>query len=274
MGTIWIKHNDGLCWEQSELMRNAGLCHGVTSRSGGVSAGIYHSLNLSLQTGDDVLHVLENRRRLCSAIGADVMNITACQQAEGDHIVAVGPAEIGCGAGSYQEGLAHADAMITDRANVPLLAFVADNVPIILYDPMHHVCAVGQAGLQGTTRRLASKMVLAMELVYGSLPADIYAYIGPCVSSAHMEVSEKSAQAVEAMGPAYADCVRRGRKRTIDLRKATHHLLAESGLSPAHIDISSLCTFEDEAHFFSVRRDWGHTGRMAAFAVLSADSHE
>lgn len=269
MGTTWIEHDSGLCWEQSDLLRRAGVCHGVTGRSGGVSTGRYESLNLSLQAGDDVLNVLENRRRLCLAIGADLNNVTACRQADGDHIVAVGPAEAGCGAGSSGTALAHADAMMTDCAGLPLLVLVADNVPVIVYDPAHHACAVGQAGLLGTTRRLAAKIVLAMELAYGSRPDDLCAYIGPCAGAGHVEVSKSSARAVELMGRDYARCVRHSGSRTVDLRQATYRLFIDAGLQPEHIDISQSCTFEDEKNFFSYRRDFGYTGRMAAFAVLS-----
>ena len=69
MGTQWIKHKDGIAWEESGQLHRAGLCHGVTGRTGGVSPAPYHSLNLALHVGDSVSCVLENRRRLCAHLG-------------------------------------------------------------------------------------------------------------------------------------------------------------------------------------------------------------
>lgn len=111
-------------------------------------------------------------------------------------------------------------------------------------------------------------MVLAMELVYGSISADLYAYVGPCAGADHVEISEGFAQAVERMGPAYACCIGRGARRTIDLKQIARQLLTDAGLLPGHIDISPSCVYEEEERFFSYRRDFGRTGRMAAFAVL------
>lgn len=267
MATEWISRN-GIGWERSRLLRQAGLLHGVTGRCGGVSHGAYGSLNLSLQTGDAVLNVLENRRRLCQAAGMELMKMTTCRQTGEGHIVAVGPAEAGCGAGSVCSELAHTDALMTNHFGLPLFVFVADSAPLILYDPVRRACAVGRAGLQETAGRLPAKMVLAMELVYGSKPADLYAYIGPCAGAAHIEVSEGFAQAMEAMGEAYAFCICRRERRTIDLKKAVRQVLTDAGLASCHMEISPSCVYEEEDRFFSYRREFGCTGRMAAFAVL------
>lgn len=267
MATEWISCN-GLGWEQSRLLRQAGLRHGATGRGGGVSQGAYESLNLSFQTGDAALHVLENRRRLCQAAGMELTKLTTCRQTGEGHIVAVGPAEAGCGAGSVRTELAHTDALMTNCAGLPVAVFTADSAPVILFDPAHHACAVGRAGLRETTTRLPAKMVLAMELVYGSISADLYAYVGPCAGADHVEISEGFAQAVERMGPAYACCIGRGARRTIDLKQTARQLLTDAGLLPGHIDISPSCVYEEEERFFSYRRDFGRTGRMAAFAVL------
>ena len=70
------------------------------------------------------------------------------------------------------------------------------------------------------------------------------------------------------MGPAYACCIGRGARRTIDLKQTARQLLTDAGLLLGHIDISPSCVYEEEERFFSYRRDFGRTGRMAAFAVL------
>lgn len=267
--TTWNNGAYGVCWEQSDLLAAAGLRHGVTGRQGGVSRGVHDSLNLSFDTGDSALSVLENRRRFCCAVGVLLTAMTVPAQCGEDHVVAVGRAEQGCGAGSRESALEHADAVLTQLPGVMLTVLAADDVPVILFDPVQKACAISCAGWPGTAAKLAAKTVLAMEFMYGSRPDDMLAYIGPSVSAPHCEVSERAAVSIEAMGPAYSACVsRKAGRRTIDLPQAHRIMLHEAGLQPCRIDVTPSCTFEQPDRFFSVRRDYGRTGRMAAFAVI------
>lgn len=268
METTWIEHNNGICWEESTLLKDAGLCHGVTGRSGGVSPEPYSSLNLALHVGDDPKEVLENRRRLCQTIGCSLHQLTMAQQTHEDHVVAVGESECGSGAGSYQDALEHTDALMTNIPGIPLMICIADCVPVILFDPVHKACAVIHDGWRGTVARLAAKTVFAMRLAYGSLPEHLLAYVGPSISAPHFEVSEDTAQQFIDMG--YDSCVIcQNKTRMIDLWQANRRLLLDAGLRDKHITVTTSCVFEEEGKFFSYRRDGGVTGRMGAFAMLS-----
>jgi YfiH family protein len=270
MGTRWVTHDNGIAWEASQLLSAAGLCHGVTGRGGGVSIAPCDSLNLALHVGDDVTAVLENRRRLCAMVGWELPRMTTAQQTHEDHVVAVGEAECGSGAGSYEDALAHTDALMTNQKQIPLVIFVADCVPVILFDPLKQVCAVVHDGWRGTVARLAAKTVFAMTVAYGCRPSDILAYIGPSISAAHFEVSEATAGQFRRMSPAYADCVRETKNiLTVDLWQANRQLLIDAGLAEKHIDLTESCVYEDRERFFSYRRDCSHTGRMAAFVMLT-----
>ena len=88
--TKWVEHENGIGWEESTLLADAGLRHGVTGRSGGVSEGPFLSLNLGLHVEDRTQDVLENRRRLCALLGCDLQQLTTARQTHEDHIVAVG----------------------------------------------------------------------------------------------------------------------------------------------------------------------------------------
>ena len=193
--TKWVEHGNGICWEESTLLADAGLRHGVTGKSGGVSEAPFTSLNLGLHVGDQPKAVLENRRRLCALLGYPLQKLTTAQQTHEDHVVAVGPAEIGSGAGSYADALAHTDAIMTNLPGVPLMLCIADCVPVIVYDPVKRAVAVIHDGWRGTVQRLAAKTVFAMRLAYGSAPKDLLAYVGPSISRAHYEVSESTAMA-------------------------------------------------------------------------------
>ncbi len=269
MGTRWINHNDGIAWEESDLLHRAGLCHGVTGRTGGVSPAPYHSLNLALHVGDSVSCVLENRRRLCAHLGCRLDVLTTPQQTHENHVVAVGASETGRGAGSYHDALPHTDALMTSRPGVLLFICIADCVPVILYDPVQKACAVVHDGWRGTAARLAAKTIFAMQTVYGSQPRDIRAFIGPSISREHFEVSEATADIFRRMGPSYARCVYETDDTVrVDLWQANQQLLLEAGLLAQHIDTTTHCAYQYERDFYSYRRDGGHTGRMAAFAMI------
>ncbi len=268
MGTKWKTHPSGISWEFSPELTAAGLCHGVTSRQGGVSRGRYESLNLSLQVGDDVFCVLENRRRLCQAAGMDLLRLTVPAQDGSNHVTVVGRAEQGSGAGSSRTALAHSSAVMTDIPGIPLMVCIADSVPVIIWDPRRRACAVIHAGCASTLGQVAVKTVLAMTFVYGTQPGDLMAFIGPSVSAPFLEISEQTARMAEKMGDAYRTCVQRGLKRTLDLRQIQYRQLRQAGLCAQRVFVSPSCVFSDAARFFSYRRDAGHTGRMAAFAVI------
>lgn len=268
--TKWIEHHRGICWEESELLAKAGLRHhGVTGRSGGVSKEPFVSLNLALHVGDKVKAVLENRRRLCAAIGCSLSWLTMAEQTHEDHIVAVGTAEAGSGAGSYADALAHTDALMTNKPGIPLMLCIADCVPVIIYDPVNKAVAVVHDGWRGTVKKLSQKTVFAMRIAYGSYPGNLLAYIGPSISKDHYEVSEDTAQAFYALGPQYESCVsQKNGVWHVDLWQANRQLLLDAGLRADHIEVTESCVYEERGKFFSYRRDGGHTGRMGAFAVL------
>lgn len=269
MGTEWITHTNGICWEESGLLHAAGLCHGVSGRSGGVSRHAYGSLNLALHVGDDADSVRENRRRLCRTAGFSPTKIVTTQQTHGDGVIAVGPTDIGRGSMEYDDALPHTDAIMTDCPGIPLMLFVADCVPIILYDPVHKACAVVHDGWRGTTYKLAAKTVFAMRIAYGTLPQDVLAYIGPSISCSHFETGQDTVEAVEAMGESFSACIHRKDGSThVDLWGANLLQLELAGVLPEHIDVTGTCVYDNEDNFFSYRRDQGLTGRMAVFAKL------
>nr|WP_288224039.1 peptidoglycan editing factor PgeF [uncultured Megasphaera sp.] len=268
--TIWVTHKNGISLEAGRKMNEMGFCHGVTGRGGGVSKAPYDSLNVALHVGDDPKAVLENRRRLCQVIGCSLPDITMAKQTHEDHIVAVGAAERGCGAGSYATALDHTDVLMTDEKYTPLLICVADCVPIILYDFHRPACAVIHAGWRGTAARIAVKTIFAMTVAYGSRPEELFAFIGPSISAAHFEVSRSTADIFKKSGAMYASCVYDGEgARTVDLWKVNQLQLKEAGLREEHIAMTRFCVFSHADKFFSYRRDGGITGRMAAFAMLS-----
>ena len=115
-----------------------GAVHGFSTRKGGVSQGIFASLNLGLTRGDDPEHVRENYRRFLSAVGTmDKTTFAMCNQVHGDTVRAITTADVK----SDLYGKLHyeADGMMTAIPGVALVVFSADCIPVLLYDPVRRV---------------------------------------------------------------------------------------------------------------------------------------
>src|SRR5215472_2869532 len=195
----------------------------VTARSGGVSAGPYATLNLSLSVGDDPGCVLENRRRLAAAFGAAPGDFVFARQVHGADVRVVGEADRGRGAlrlddaiGSASEagragGVASAggaDALVTASPGVVLAILTADCVPIVLHDPVAGVLACVHAGWRGTVAGVAAAAVAAMRGL-GTRPSDVLAGIGPAAGADRYQVGPDVHEAVSrSFGPAAPEFIR------------------------------------------------------------------
>ncbi len=172
----------------------------VTTRRGGVSAGPYASLNLSLSVGDDPEHVLENRRRAVAALGAGLADAVFAQQVHGAVAEVVGPADRGRGTRAAADAIPGADALVTADAGPVLAVLAADCVPVVLYDPVAHVLACAHAGWRGTVAGAAASAVRAM-VSLGSRPADVVAGLGPAIAPGRYQVgAEVAGAAAKAFG--------------------------------------------------------------------------
>ena len=134
----------------------------VTARTGGVSAGPYATLNLSLSVGDDPALVLQNRRRLARALSADLDDFVFARQVHGSGVRIVGEAERGSGAFSLGDAIPDADALVTRSPGVLLAILTADCVPIVLHDPVAGVLACVHAGWRGTVAGITAATLAAM----------------------------------------------------------------------------------------------------------------
>ncbi|MBO4591976.1 MAG: peptidoglycan editing factor PgeF [Eubacterium sp.] len=166
-----------------------GIKHGFTTRLGGVSEGIYESLNMGIHLDDDVEKVMENYRRIGESMGIDYTRISCPNQLHNDNILVVKEEDAGDG---ITRPLTHenVDAQITNVKNLPLIVYAADCVPILLADPISRVIGSVHAGWRGTVAGIAAKTVLKMVEEFGCLPENIHAVIGPSISADNYEVDE------------------------------------------------------------------------------------
>jgi len=218
----------------------------VTARSGGVSAGPYATLNLSLSVGDDPGRVLENRRRLAAAFGAAPGDFVFARQVHGAGVRVVGPADRGSGALSLDDAIDGADALVTTSPGVVLAILTADCVPIVLHDPAAGVLACVHAGWRGTVAGVSAAAVAAMQSL-GARPSRIVGGLGPAIAAARYQVGPDVQQAVtRSFGPA-ADAFLRTDPSApgrwlLDLWAANRHALRETGVPASQIHTTDLPT--------------------------------
>lgn len=246
----------------------------VSARQGGVSQGIYRSLNLALHVGDDPSAVIENRRRFLSVLGLDFDRLVTAQQTHSDRVAVVTASDAGRGNRIYTDGFDNTDAMVTDVPGLPLMVFVADCTPVLLFDPVKQVVGAVHAGWRGSCDSIAARAVETMTGAYGSKPEDILASIGPSINGADYEVGSELAEIFTAR---FGETVTRERgfvlqegfaKEHLDLWAVNRYVLEQAGVPKENIFNANVSTDSNHELFFSFRHDKGETGRLGAVIAL------
>ena len=153
----------------------AGFITACSCRFHGESDLVPGSLNLALQVEENQNKVLRNRRKFAAAIGVKPDRFTTCAQVHGNNVQVVTEDLIGRGAVSFADTIPETDALITNLADVPLLLFYADCVPVLLADPVTGAIGLAHAGWRGTAAQIAKKTVRAMIEAFGVNPDNLLA---------------------------------------------------------------------------------------------------
>lgn len=266
-----------ITYEYSPLLEDFPLTHGVSYRYSGVSEGCFNSFNMGLHVGDDAEAVAENRKRLAQVLGVEPHRLTCGEQVHGVGVTRVTPELVGRGAFSWDDSIPDSDAIHTNLAEVPLLLLVADCVPVLIYDAVHHAVAVVHAGWRGAIAHIVERTMDSMHEAYGTLPSDCYLFIGPSIGADSFEVSEEIAeqfrQDMRALGLSQVDQVVRYIQRAeqptphVDLKGYIAACVVHKGVPLKQVSVSSTDTMTTDG-CYSYRRDHGRAGRMAMFAVL------
>ena len=245
----------------------------VTARSGGVSAGAYASLNISFSVGDEPEAVLENRRRVARAVGADLSDFVFSRQVHGAGVRVVTAVDRGAGAFAVDDAVPEADVLVTADPAVVLAILAADCVPVVLYDPVAHVLACVHAGWRGTVARACAAGVTAMAGL-GARPARIVAGIGPAIGDDRYQVGAEVATAAEsAFGEDVGAVIRAdGTGRWLfDLVAANRLVLSEAGVADGNVHVAAYVT--GGGMFFS-DREARPCGRLALVARLRPEGNQ
>lgn len=280
-----IPHTDTLCAHRAgELLyytfpafdRLPFVRHGFSTRLGGVSKGIYESMNLSFTRGDDPAAVQENFRRFCEEIGVSAEQVVVSAQT---HTVNVYNATVAdCGRGITRErGYTDVDGLITDEPGVVLCTQYADCVPLFFADPVRRVVATSHAGWRGTVNGIGAVTVERMVSDYGCRREDILAGIAPSIGRCCFEVDTPVYEAFAKLPFFDAACFTADgpqgpqgeEKFHIDLWEVNRRFMLKAGVLPEHITVTDICTRCHPDVLWSHRATGGQRGSLAAFIGIS-----
>jgi YfiH family protein len=247
---------------QSPALAIPGVRHAFFTRAGGVSDGIYESLNTGMGSDDVRESVLENRARAARHIGASSDRLATPHQVHGNGAVVV---EKGWGPGLGPK----ADAVVTNRPGVAVGVGTADCGPLLFAEPSSGVVGAAHAGWKGALSGIVESTVRAMEQL-GAERGRIVAVLGPMISAAAYEVGSEFVTRFREADEANADYFRpaeRSGHSFFDLPAYLSSRLRNAGVGEVH-DLG-LCTYADDARFFSYRRTV-HRGEADYGRLLSA----
>ncbi len=251
------------------------LCHGCSTRRGGVSTGIHSTMNLGFQNGDQPEAVYENYKRICAAIGVEPESVVHAKQTHKDKTRIVTAMDRGKGF-NRERDYDEIDALVTNEAGLTLTILTADCVPVFLVDPVKRAIGLVHSGWRGTVQRIAAKTVRCMQETYDSEPSDMIAVTGPCICSDCYEVGEEVAEnfrtefgnKVFQQISYVKNSSDTGGKPHIDLSEAITQTLLEAGLKESSITQSRLCTSCNSDLLFSHRVTQGKRGTLASFLAI------
>ena len=252
---------------RTERSRLLTVPHGFSSREGGVSEGIFESLNLGRNRGDEPERVNENWRRFLRDCEIPGNAVVWGRQVHGSYVHVAGADDLR----SFQETKApiEADGFVTDKPGVPLAVFTADCVPVLLQDPKHGVIGAVHSGWRSTVADIGGQVITKM-CALGADASEIRIAIGPAIDRCHFEVGPEVIEAVDAL-LGDLDCAyyrAQGEKFYLDLRGVVRERFQQLGVKAENIELVGGCTMCNPDHYWSHRFTKGERGSQAAVIAI------
>ena len=250
---------------------NISAAHAFTTRFGGISRGIYASLNLAVNSDDDPSDVRENYGRLCRAVGIGPDRFVFSRQVHKTEIRLVARGDLRT---PFVPVPYEADGLITAEEEVPLIIFTADCIPILLHDPVRRAVGAVHAGWRGTALDITGTAVREMAARLGCSPWNIRAAIGPGISQCCFETGPEVPDAMRETLGGDADAFIRpcGGKYMVDLKGINRQLLTRAGVLDENIEISDECTVCRSDKYWSHRTTRGRRGTQASVIMLKGNA--
>ena len=221
--------------------------HGFFTRAGGVSVGLFSSLNCGLGSGDSRDSVLENRRRAIGKLGLQDASLITCSQVHGIKVLTISKK----GLTGEVEG---SDALVTDQPQVVIGVLTADCAPVLMADKQAGIVAAVHAGWKGALGGVLEAATHSMETLGGDV-GNIKAAIGPCISQNSYEVGQEFFERFQISGFKSTCFFKEAQKKNhylFDLEGYVAKRLGDRGIR--RIDRCGVDTYEDSGRCFSFRR--------------------
>ncbi|MFC2073566.1 peptidoglycan editing factor PgeF [Campylobacterota bacterium] len=247
--------------------KSPSLLHAVTTKSNDLP----YAFSLALHTGEDIEHIVANRKKLSNLLNSDeALHYIVANQTHSDHIKVITQKETK-GWENLSDAIEDCDALVTDVKSVVLNILTADCVPILLYDKEKEVVAAIHAGWKGTKAQIASKTVHMMTEVYDCNPKDIIAGIAPSIGRCCYEVDKDVAEHFFDTPEGFTS---RGEKYMLDLPFINKQQLLAVGLKEINIEMSHTCTACDVERFFSYRKEQRCSGRFMSMIGIKSTNEK
>ncbi|USG62362.1 peptidoglycan editing factor PgeF [Sneathiella marina] len=250
----------------SSIFESDNISHGFFTRKGGVSHGIYSSLNCGPGSKDRAEDVFENRARAMRDLGVGPDMLRTIHQVHSADVVVI------------QDELEmpekpKADAMVTNVPGLALGILTADCVPILFADTEHQVIGAAHSGWKGALSNIGKNTVEAM-IQLGAAKSDIKAAVGPAITQASYEVGPEFPApflAVDSQAARYFTPSVNAGHHMFNLKEYVRDRLLETGID--RVDMLENDTCAEEDLFYSYRRmtkrgeaDYGR--QLSAIALI------
>lgn len=229
------------------LAKLGGIRHAFFTRTGGVSTGVYATLNAGVGSRDAPQNVATNRARMAATLGVTPERLLSCYQVHSPDAVTV----------AYPwsaDARPHADAMATAVPGIAIGVSTADCGPVLFADPAARVIGAAHAGWRGALAGVTDATIAAMERL-GAVRARIVTALGPMIRQPNYETGPDLKTRFIAADPANERFFRPSGREDhfmFDLAGYLAARLAAAGVGS--IEDIGACTYADEAHFYSYRR--------------------
>ncbi|NNM43190.1 MAG: peptidoglycan editing factor PgeF [Chlamydiae bacterium] len=246
------KTQNGISWLEFSLLQNIPeIVHGVFLRSGGESQKPFDTLNVSEDVGDDPSHVRENLEKI-----SQILQVPKLVFGKQVHQTCITP--ISEGSPTCTE---NTDAFYTKTSQIGLVIRHADCQAAIFVDPKKRIIANAHCGWRGSVQNIYGETIKKLKEL-GCNPKDLLVCISPSLGPNHAEFINYKQELPESFYsfqkiPYY-----------FDFWEISKHQLQQAGILPNHIEVASICTYENAEDFFSYRRE-KITGRNATVVALA-----
>lgn len=266
------RETDGVAyWTIPAFTRTGLVRHGFTTRIGGISQGVYASMNLSF---DRTFGVEETKHNYVIAANALGMRMQDCVIVNGNHgTVTKYVTQDNAGDGflrPYMQDDMAFDGHVTDVPGLGLIAIHADCTPVYALDVQHRAIGLCHAGWRGTVNGMITSLIKSMQSRFGSDPEKLLCAIGPnigpCCFEVHDDVAQQFDDKLAGFG-GVAEAQEAGKSR-VHLAHAAAFQLYRAGVRPEHTTMAHLCTCCNKQLFHSYRRDGKWGGSMGSFLQL------